>query len=335
MNLKAINQTIKLTIWCKWQIEANLREYKLKINSSKTYLVDSDPTKVVESFLDTLPEKNQPWIQTTKKNGREVTTYHGVCPCCNNPTLLVGYETRNSNSPQPYMKHYNKSIPNLAQYNESSYKECILASGNYSSFGNISKTRKNTDPLSLTILDTVKNQLDRIFYILEQDTGISFSTTQKIEMFKEYLRSSGYNYSSSYLNNLPWTFANILKSHSIYKQFVIDDNYHPVAKALAQCKNIKLESTNAKNKKQISSATNSFLEIFIEFRNLKIEKSTGDQSIDFRIFLKDSHLNEIKELYKQTIQINLTRFTNLINSKRSDYRQEKWEEMKVKIDEIQ
>ena len=56
---------------------------------------------------------------------------------------------------------------------------------------------------------------------------------------------------------------------------------------------------------------------------------------DFRIFFKDSHLNEIKELYKQTIQINLTRFTNLINSKRSDYRQEKWEEMKVKIDEIQ
>lgn len=57
-----------------------MREYKLKIDSSKTYLVDSDPTKVVESFLDTLPEKNQPWIQTTKKNGREVTTYHGVCP---------------------------------------------------------------------------------------------------------------------------------------------------------------------------------------------------------------------------------------------------------------
>ena len=85
----------------------------------------------------------------------------------------------------------------------------------------------------------------------------------------------------------------------------------------------------------MSSATNSFLEIFIEFRNLKIEKSTGDQSIDFRIFLKDSRLNEIKELYKQTIQINLTRFTNLINSKRSDYRQEEWEKMKAKIDEIQ
>lgn len=311
-----------------------MREYKLKINSSKTYLVDSDPTKVVESFLDTLPEKNKPWIQTTKKDGREVTTYHGVCPCCNNPTVLVGYETRNSKSPQPYMKHYNKSIPSLAQYDEASYKGCILASGNYSSFGNVSKTRKNTDPLSLTILDTVKNQLDRIFYVLEQDTGISFSTKQKIEMFKEYLISSGYNYSSSYLNNLPWTFANILKSHSIYKQFVIDDYKHPVVEALAHCKNIKLEPTNIKNKKQISSATNSFLEIFIEFRNLKIEKSTGDQSIDFRIFLKNSHLNEIKELYKQTIQINLTRFTNLINSKRSDYRQEKWEEMKVKIDEI-
>lgn len=45
--------------------------------------------------------------------------------------------------------------------------------------------------------------------------------------------------------------------------------------------------------------------------------------------------NSIDEIYKKAIQINLTRFTNLINSKRSDYRQEKWEEMKAKMAEIQ
>lgn len=307
-----------------------MREYKLKIDSSKTYLVDSDPTKVVESFLDTLPEKNQPWIQTTKKNGREVTTYHGVCPCCNNPTLLVGYETRNSNSPQPYMKHYNKSIPNLAQYNESSYKECILASGNYSSFGNISKTRKNTDPLSLTILDTVKNQLDRIFYILEQDTGISFSTTQKIEMFKEYLRSSGYNYSSSYINNLPWTFANVLKAKNLYYQCIKANS--DVDKVLSLLKNIRLDPTEKTDLKRINSDGQSFINLFCEFRNLKIDKKSGEQSIDFRIYTKTK--NSIDEIYKKAIQINLTRFTNLINSKRSDYRQKEWEKMKAKIDDI-
>lgn len=77
----------------------------------------------------------------------------------------------------------------------------------------------------------------------------------------------------------------------------------------------------------------SFINLFCEFRNLRIDKKSGEQSIDFRIYTKTK--NSIDEIYKKVIQINLTRFTNLINSKRSDYRQEKWEEMKAKMAEIQ
>ena len=157
-----------------------MKEYKLKIDSSETYLVDSDPTKVVESFLDTLPGKNKPWIQTTKKDGREATTYHGVCPYCNNPITLVGYETRNSLSPKPYMKHYTHSVRKLAEYTEGNYNKCILASKNLSSFGNTDKKRVRTDDISIGILNTVKTQLDRIFYILTQDTGINFSKSEAI-----------------------------------------------------------------------------------------------------------------------------------------------------------
>ena len=85
--------------------------------------------------------------------------------------------------------------------------------------------------------------------------------------------------------------------------------------------------------KRINSDGQSFINLFCEFRNLRIDKKSGEQSIGFRIYTKTK--NSIDEIYKKAIQINLTRFTNLINSKRSDYKQEKWEKMKAKIDEIQ
>lgn len=84
------------------------------------------------------------------------------------------------------------------EVNKTNFSYC-----NFSSFGDLSKNRKKTDPLSTQILNTVKSQLDRIFYILEQDTSIYFSLNQKIQMLRDYLSASGYNYCSSYINNLP------------------------------------------------------------------------------------------------------------------------------------
>lgn len=39
-------------------------------------------------------------------------------------------------------------------------------------------------------------------------------------MLRDYLSASGYNYSSSYINNLPWTFANVLKAKNLYHQCI-------------------------------------------------------------------------------------------------------------------
>ena len=229
------------------------------------------------------------------------------------------------------MRHYKKTVPLLAEYNETAYRTCILASGNFSSFGDLSKNRKKTDPLSTQILNTVKSQLDRIFYILEQDTSIYFSPNQKIQMLRDYLSASGYNYSSSYINNLPWTFANVLKAKNLYHQRIKANS--DVDKVLSLLKNIRLDPIGKTDLKRINSDGQSFINLFCEFRNLRIDKKSGEQSIDFRIYTKTK--NSIDEIYKKAIQINLTRFTNLINRKRSDYRQEQWEEMKAKIDEIQ
>lgn len=149
-------------------------------------------------------------------------------------------------------------------------------------------------------------------------------------MLRDYLSASGYNYSSSYINNLPWTFANVLKAKNLYYQCIKANS--DVDKVLSLLKNIRLDPTEKTDLKRINSDGQSFINLFCEFRNLKIDKKSGEQSIDFRIYTKTK--NSIDEIYKKAIQINLTRFTNLINSKRSNYRQKEWEKMKAKIDDI-
>lgn len=69
-----------------------MKEYKLSKDSNETFLVDSDPCKVIESYLESLPSKGKPWIETQNRSGKLTRIYHGVCPYCNNPTFLVGYE---------------------------------------------------------------------------------------------------------------------------------------------------------------------------------------------------------------------------------------------------
>ena len=207
----------------------------------------------------------------------------------------MGYETRNSLSPKPYMKHYTHSVRKLAEYTEGNYNKCILASKNLSSFGNTDKKRVRTDDISIGILNTVKTQLDRIFYILTQDTGIHFS-------------------------NL------------IYQ---LIDERSPLGQALAKCNDISLQQVENLSPfiKQITPK-NTFLLLKFEFRRLRIDKESGEQSICFRAYKKGKEIDKIDLLYEETIQINLTRFPKLIQKERDEKIEDDWLKLKQFIGEL-
>ena len=311
-----------------------MKDYKLKIGSKTVYLVDPNPKETVNSFLESLPTKEAPWVQ---KDEHDKIRYFAICPYCNNPITLVGYETRNNLSPKPYMKHYPHSVRKLAEYNEGNYNKCILASKNLSSFGNTDKKRVQTDDISIGILNTVKTQLDRIFYILTQDTGIHFSKKLKKEMFKDYMAADGYNYSSSYVNNLPWTFANVIRAQNLIYQFI--DERSPLGQALAKCNDISLQKVENLSPflspfiKQITPK-NTFLLLKFEFRRLRIDKESGEQSICFRAYKKGKEIDKIDLLYEETIQINLTRFPKLIQKERDEKKEDDWLKLKQVIGEL-
>ena len=58
---------------------------------------------------------------TSSKNGN---IHFAVCPACDNPIQIMGLYKTN----KPFGKHYPKTVPDLAEYNQEAYEYCPLAS---------------------------------------------------------------------------------------------------------------------------------------------------------------------------------------------------------------
>ena len=166
---------------------------------------------------------------------------------------------------------------------------------------------------------------------------ILLSKKLKKEMFKDYMAADGYNYSSSYVNNLPWTFANVIRAQNLIYQFI--DERSPLGQALAKCNDISLQKVENLSPflspfiKQITPK-NTFLLLKFEFRRLKIDKESGEQSICFRAYKKGKEIDKIDLLYEETIQINLTRFPKLIQKERDEKKEDDWLKLKQVIGEL-
>ena len=153
------------------------------------------------------------------------------------------------------------------------------------------------------------------FEILEQDCGIHFSVNLIGKMLKSYYAASGYTYMSSFPNNLPWSFADIIAEMSLYGCLI---NPHQglgpdLLKKLGQCSYIKLEPFG----KYVQVLTNRFTDISFTFRNLRIDEDDV-QHIDFVVSRQRSNdLLDVERVFGKSLTINELRFQDLLNTPRT------------------
>ena len=281
-----------------------MKIYKLACNSQRCFPIVDE-----KSFLNTLPAARKPWINEESGQRR----YFAVCPCCGNPIILAAFTNRKADSPRPYGRHYMGDVAGLAQYNAAAYLKCIYA--NHKIFGDHKRRRDKLDPDSLQILNLVKTQSDRLFEILEQDCGIHFSINLIGKMLKSYYAASGYTYMSSFPNNLPWSFADIIAEMSLYGCLI--NPYQGLGpdllKKLGQYSYIKLEPFG----KYVQVLTNRFTDISFTFRNLRIDEDDV-QHIDFVVSRQRSNdLLDVERVFGKSFTINELRFQDLLNTPRT------------------
>ena len=284
-----------------------MRAYKLTRKGTIFEIVDET------AFRKTLPGKTEPWINEDQPARR----FYALCPYCENPIVIKGFHTIGAGNRHPHGAHLQKDVNGLGKYAPEAEAQCIYSSANLKKFGDHNWRRSKYAELSREVDHLVRTELDRVLYILSQDTGIIFSDSLITDMLKSYRSAQGFTYASAYKGNLPWAFADVLTSQSLYGREIKADS--KLAAALKTSALLKLVPSDDGKTYRVLKAGNNFLEIKFEFNQLNFaaEHEPFEQTIVFHVFCSAAGSIDLHDLYKETLPIKYSRFQNLLKAERS------------------
>ena len=162
--------------------------------------------------------KQWPWYQ---EKGTETVQY-AVCPACDNPIRLVALYKRYENSPSPHGRHSPESIQRIADYDQGEYDNCPYANPGMKLEKNMLREKKN--PKSYNTLSLLREQFDRIIYLLQRATGIVFSEKLARDMLTSFISMRGHLYIGTNLCNLPLMFAYMTTNQNLYGRILDKDS---------------------------------------------------------------------------------------------------------------
>lgn len=238
--------------------------------------------------------KKFPWYQ---KNGNNMVQY-AVCPACDNPIQLIALYKRNENSPKAYGKHIPHSVMGLTAYNQYAYDTCLYANPDLKlEKGSL---RPENDQRSRDILTLLKEQFDRVIYILEKETGINFGEGLSQKMLQSFLAMHGDRYIGINMCNLPWIFGYMTASQSLFGQYI--QNGSPLMESLKKCKELSF------NGDQVKNAPGKFINLNFTFLGHKIcHGSVFKESVEFVVSLEET------TIFTKVMDVEPILFHNLIN----------------------
>lgn len=242
---------------------------------------------------------------------------YAICPACKNPITIVNlynhnrYEIGKRKKPRAFGKHHLNSIPGLATYDETAYKNCPLS--NPKSFFIVTRRRnKNANNELVEIMD---NNKEILLKYIREITGIYFSNKKFEYLLSEFINMEGYDYEFINKFNLPYAFLYQQRKINIFGQKFSFNNDHGIKLQNA----IKNHSQyyEITNNNQISVKPNMpFVELNLALFNHRIVKDSNNQkkqTVD--IILSEDVIKSGKstEILKYTIDIDTISFSSEIN----------------------
>jgi len=283
-----------------------MNTFKLRTGFSQVY-------RITPAIYEKQTKKRSLYVR--KKDGKD--SYYAVCPECDNPIQIIGLykETREAGK-KPYGKHYKGTIPALATYCEEDYLECPYSN---SKWKKPSGKRSPDSPLANRMYSTLREQFDRVIYLLNKQTGLFISKRLAKEMLLTYIQNQGWLYKEATLNNLPWLFAQCSPALPLFGR-MIKKNSELYQAIQTQCPEVKLLPTQFSEKYvQIKSNAYTFISLYFVFLNHQKEIVGAEvmETMDFLVF-RENQATEDDRIFFKTLPIEATYFSNLAGSKRHD-----------------
>lgn len=249
-----------------------------------------------------------PWYQTNDR-GKEV--HVAVCPACDNPIQIIGLYKLPGNMQRPYGKHLARGVTHLAGNNPEARENCP-----YFKPRQHKKTdrRESIEGTPLKILNLLISQFDRVNYLLRRHTGIAFSKNLLRKMLSKYRSEEGYLYTGATLMNVPWIFAYMADSQSLFNQN-IGGNPELAEAVLKHVPAANIDPTGRVVPRTFPDGNKRFFNLevcFIHHRQQR-DSEEGGLTETMKMVVSTEANGEIKEIHKKTITFDYQHFQNLIN----------------------
>jgi len=236
-----------------------------------------------------------------------------VCPQCDNPVKIIGFYK--DIKPKPYAEHYEEDVVGLVEYISEDKEFCAY----FDKRRSISKTeRRNTNKVFVGNIKTIlREQYDRVIFILEKKLGFYISDDLADKMMKSFVQSRAWEYSWTTINNLPWVFGYIQSSKTLVGRMIKKSSqlYTAVSENGV---NLCFEKTSKTGYEQLVKQGNNFVSVnyVIIHHERKVENGNLFETMTFIVTQKIGG-NE-KTLYRDIIEIDEKYFLNLINAEHNE-----------------
>lgn len=269
--------------------------YKLKTTDWEPKLIDR--TKFENETALRLPYY--------RRNSVGEESIFAVCPACNNPIQLIGlYPKKAEQSRAPFGRHVPHGVDGIASYNQEAYNFCPYASPQRYD----SEAKKHPESgIAKYILHVLREQFDRIIYLLSQEIGIVISDKLAQAMLEKYLGAEGYLYVGATLLNIPWMLVYRSGSHSLYGRIIHKNS--ELEAALRQHANNALINEHG----QLVQQKGQYLNIGFCFvgHQAKITEMNLEESVELLVTQESN--SKIKEVFRKKLVLNSAHFQALAN----------------------
>ena len=168
---------------------------------------------ITRTGFEQATEKRAPWYQTDEKG---MERHYALCPACVNPIQIIGLYTEG----KPYGRHNNKAVSGIAALAPEELETCPLFLRRRPLHKN--SRRPVESKTAAEILKRLVAEFEHIPWFLKKATGIHYSRGLIAKMLDSYIAERGWRYLGATLLNIPWIFAYMSDSQSLFGQRIID-----------------------------------------------------------------------------------------------------------------
>lgn len=245
-----------------------------------------------------------------RRKGGNGESYFAVCPACDNPIQLIGlYRDTAESGRKPYVKHYRRTIPDLAEYDEDAYLDCPYSSPGWTP---PAVRRKPESRMTRQILHLLHDQFDRVIHILSRDTGICFSAAMAKKLLQGYILREGWSFRNAASYNLPWTFVEGQVALPLFGQRIRTGCalYDAIT---ASCPAVRFEEAPDHRAARVAQNSEQYVDLSFTFVSHKcaVENDHLFESIDFWVYRGTAP--HMETVYRKALDVQTDYFLNLIN----------------------